>query len=303
MLFRSFITAQGRSLTAMFSVLIGAVINIALDPLFIFVFKMGVVGASLATVISQFISFLWIMLFFFFGKSTFALRFKDMKPEWRRITGILSLGFSPFIMTLTECAIQIVFNVNLNLSTSGNKDYTAALTIMLSALQLISLPLNGLGYGLQPFVSYNYGKGNAERLKRGIKYLTLIAFCFAIVIWSVSLAVPEMYAYIFSASDEVRSIVKEYAPLFLMGSVMFFVQMTLQNVNVALGQAKSALILAVMRKVIILIPLCFALTHFMGFKGVYLSEGIADLVAGIITSIVIFTTFPKVFKKRELEVK
>ena len=298
-----FITAQGRSLTAMFSVLIGAVINIALDPLFIFVFKMGVVGASLATVISQFISFLWIMLFFFFGKSTFALRFKDMKPEWRRITGILSLGFSPFIMTLTECAIQIVFNVNLNLSTSGNKDYTAALTIMLSALQLISLPLNGLGYGLQPFVSYNYGKGNAERLKRGIKYLTLIAFCFAIVIWSVSLAVPEMYAYIFSASDEVRSIVKEYAPLFLMGSVMFFVQMTLQNVNVALGQAKSALILAVMRKVIILIPLCFALTHFMGFKGVYLSEGIADLVAGIITSIVIFTTFPKVFKKRELEVK
>ena len=298
-----FITAQGRSLMAMFSVLIGAVINIALDPLFIFVFKMGVVGASLATVISQFISFLWIMLFFFFGKSTFALRFKDMKPEWRRITGILSLGFSPFIMTLTECAIQIVFNVNLNLSTSGNKDYTAALTIMLSALQLISLPLNGLGYGLQPFVSYNYGKGNAERLKRGIKYLTLIAFCFAIVIWSVSLAVPEMYAYIFSASDEVRSIVKEYAPLFLMGSVMFFVQMTLQNVNVALGQAKSALILAVMRKVIILIPLCFALTHFMGFKGVYLSEGIADLVAGIITSIVIFTTFPKVFKKRELEVK
>ena len=298
-----FITAQGRSLTAMFSVLIGAVINIALDPLFIFVFKMGVVGASLATVISQFISFLWIMLFFFFGKSTFALRFKDMKPEWRRITGILSLGFSPFIMTLTECAIQIVFNVNLNLSTSGNKDYTAALTIMLSALQLISLPLNGLGYGLQPFVSYNYGKGNAERLKRGIKYLTLIAFCFAIVIWSVSLAVPEMYAYIFSASDEVRSIVKEYAPLFLMGSVMFFVQMTLQNVNVALGQAKSALILAVMRRVIILIPLCFALTHFMGFKGVYLSEGIADLVAGIITSIVIFTTFPKVFKKRELEVK
>ena len=298
-----FITAQGRSLTAMFSVLIGAVINIALDPLFIFVFKMGVVGASLATVISQFISFLWIMLFFFFGKSTFALRFKDMKPEWRRITGILSLGFSPFIMTLTECAIQIVFNVNLNLSTSGNKDYTAALTIMLSALQLISLPLNGLGYGLQPFVSYNYGKGNAERLKRGIKYLTLIAFCFAIVIWSVSLAVPEMYAYIVSASDEVRSIVKEYAPLFLMGSVMFFVQMTLQNVNVALGQAKSALILAVMRKVIILIPLCFALTHFMGFKGVYLSEGIADLVAGIITSIVIFTTFPKVFKKRELEVK
>ena len=109
---------------------------------------------------------------------------------------------------------------------------------------------------------------------------------------------PEMYAYFFSASESVTAIVKEYGPFFLMGSIMFFVQMTLQNVNVALGQAKSALILAVIRKVIILIPLCFILANAIGFKGVYLSEGIADFTAGIITSIVIFTTFPRVFKKR-----
>ena len=160
---------------------------------------------------------------------------------------IVSLGFTPFIMTITECAIQIVFNVNLNRATGGNKDYTAALTIMLSALQLISLPLNGLGNGMQPFVSFNYGKGNAERLKQGIKSVTIIAFIFAVSIWSVSLMIPEMYAYLFSASDTVTVIVKQYTPLFLMGSVMFFVQMTLQNVNVALGQAKSALILAVTR--------------------------------------------------------
>ena len=113
---------------------------------------------------------------------------------------------------------------------------------------------------------------------------------------------PALYAYIFSATDSVRDIVASYAPLFLMGSVMFFVQMTLQNINVALGQATSALCLAVMRKVVILIPLCYTLTHFIGFKGVYMSEGIADLVAGIITSIVIFITFPKVFAKREAEV-
>ncbi len=203
-------------------------------------------------------------------------------------------------MTITECAIQIVFNINLNNSTGGDKDYTAALTIMLSALQLISLPLNGLGYGMQPFVSYNYGKGDAARLKKGIKYVTLIAFIFAVVVWSLSLAVPQLYAYVFSATDSVKDIVKEYTPFFLMGSIMFFVQMTLQNINVALGQSKSALILAVLRKVVILIPLCFALTHFLGFKGVYLSEGIADFIAGIITSIVIFVTFPKVFKKREI---
>jgi putative MATE family efflux protein len=294
-----FITAQGYSFIAMFSVLIGAIANIALDPIFIFVFDMGVNGASLATIISQFISFVWIISFFFSKKSMFSLRLKDMKPESKRIAGILLLGLSPFVMTITECAIQIVFNINLNVSTGGDKDYTAALTVMLSALQLISLPLNGLGYGMQPFVSYNYGQGNTQRLSKGIKYVTLIAFIFAVVIWSFSMAFPKVYAYLFSASDSVTEIIQEYTPFFLMGSIMFFVQMTLQNINVALGQAKCSLILAVTRKVIILIPLCFALTHFLGFKGVYLSEGIADLTAGVITSIVIFITFPKVYKKRE----
>lgn len=297
-----FITAQGFSFIAMFSVLIGAIINIALDPLFIFVFKLGVKGASLATILSQFISFIWIIIFFYTKNSIFKLRIKHMRLNIKRIFAILSLGLSPFIMAITECAIQIVFNINLNMSTGGNKDYTAALTIMLSALQLISLPLNGLGYGMQPFVSYNYGKGDAYRLKKGIQYVTIIAFIFAVTVWSISLAVPELYAYIFSASSSVKDICKQYTPYFLMGSIMFFVQMTLQNINVALGQTKSSLLLAVTRKVIILIPLCFTLTHFMGFKGVYLSEGIADLVAGVITSIVIFTTFPRIFKKRESEV-
>lgn len=298
-----FITAQGYALTAMLSVLIGALLNIALDPLFIFVLNMGVKGASLATVISQAVSFVWIMLFMFSKKNGLRLNVKSMRPEKARVFSVLSLGISPFIMTITECAIQIVFNVNLNASTGGNKDYTAALTIMLSALQLISLPLNGLGYGMQPFVSYNYGKGNAERLKKGIKYVTVIAFVFALVMWSVSMLFPEIYALAFSASDSVYALVKSYTPLFLMGSIMFFVQMTLQNVNVALGQAKSALLIAVNRKVVILIPLCFVLTHFLGFKGVYMSEGIADLVAGIITSVVLFISFPKVIARRCREVE
>ena len=298
-----FILTQGYSFIAMSFVLIGAVINIALDPLFIFTFRLGVKGSSLATILSQLCSCVCIICFFFSRKSLFRFRMKDMRFSLSRIIDIVSLGFTPFVMTLTECAIQIVFNVNLNSATGGNKDYTAALTIMLSALQLISLPLNGLGNGMQPFVSYNYGRGNAERLKKGIKYVTVIAFIFAVSIWSVSLAVPELYAHLFSASETVTSIVKRYTLLFLMGSIMFFVQMTLQNINVALGQAKSALLLAVTRKVIILIPLCFTLTHFLGFKGVYMSEGIADFVAGIITATVIFTSFPKIFRKREAEVK
>lgn len=293
-----FILTQGYSVIAMSSVLLGAVINIVLDPIFIFNLGMGVRGSSLATVLSQLCSCLCVLFFFFTKKSLFHFRIQEMRFSMERITSILSLGITPFVMTLTECAIQIVFNINLNRATGGDKDYTAALTVMLSALQLISLPLNGIGNGVQPFVSYNYGKGDEERLKKGIRYVTILAFLFCISTWSVSLAVPEMYARLFAASDEVTRIVKEYCPFFLMGSIMFFVQMTLQNVNIALGQAKSALLLAVNRKVVILIPLCFFLTGLLGFKGVYLSEGIADLVAGIITSVVIFTSFPRIFQRR-----
>lgn len=298
-----FITAQGFSFIAMISILIGALINIVLDPLFIFVFDLGIVGASIATIVSQFVSFIWICVFFFTKRSIFRFNLSNMKPDLKLILRVISLGFTPFIMTITECAIQIVFNYNLTKTTNGNSDYTAALTIMLSALQLISLPLNGLGYGMQPFASYNYGRGNIKRLKIGIKYVTIIAFIYALFVWTISLLLPQIYNYIFSASSSVSIIVKKYTPLFLMGSIMFFAQMTLQNLNVALGQATTGLVLAVLRKVIILIPLCFILTKFLGFKGVYLSEGIADLTAGIITVITISITFPRVFKKRELEVK
>lgn len=298
-----FITALGHPFVAMISILIGAVLNIGLDPLFIFILNMGVKGAALATIIPQAISFVWIVLFFFSKKSIFHFKFKGLDFSFKRCFSIISLGFSPFIMTLTECAIQIVFNINLNSATGGNKDYTAALTIMLSALQLISLPLNGIGYGVQPFVSYNYAKGNGNRLKKGILLTVLIAFVFTIIAYSISMSVPIIYAKLFGASSEVEGIVVKYTPLFLMGSVMFFVQMTLQNINVALGQALSSLILAVNRKVVIMIPLCFILTHFLGFEGVYLSEGITDFIAGAITSIVFLITFPRIFKKCNLNSK
>lgn len=298
-----FILTQGYSFYAMCSVLLGAVLNIVLDPFFIFTLGMGVSGSALATVISQFFSCISVLSFFFLKKSIFRFSVKAMRLSGKTVFPILSLGFTPFVMTLTECAIQIVFNVCLNRATGGNKDYTAAMTVMQSALQLISLPLNGLGTGMQPFVSFNYGRGNSKRLKEGIRIITVIAFIFAAAIWSFSLAVPEVYALIFSASPNVTEIVSENAPLFLMGSVMFFVQMTLQNVNIALGQAKRALILAVTRKVVILIPLCFVLTHFWGFRGVYMSEGIADFTAGIITAIVIFSSFPRIFAEREKQVK
>ncbi len=161
-----FILTQGYSMFAMSSVLLGAVINILLDPIFIFSLHMGVRGSSLATVISQLCSCVCVILFFLTKKSIFHFRIPEMRLSHERCLGILSLGITPFVMTITECAIQVVFNINLNRATGGNKDYTAALTVMLSALQLISLPLNGLGNGVQPFVSYNYGKWDTYRLKK-----------------------------------------------------------------------------------------------------------------------------------------
>ena len=140
-------------------------------------------------------------------------------------------------------------------------------------------------------------------LKKGIKYTFIIALVFSVILYSISMGAPEIYAYIFSANDEVRILIEKYMPLFLMGTIMFSIQMTLQNINVALGQGKTAIILAVFRKVILLIPLCFLLTYVVGFEGTYMSEGIADFIAGFITGIVIFITFPRVIKKRENELK
>lgn len=297
-----FISAQGHSFVAMGTILIGAILNVILDPILIFNANLGVQGASLATIISQFVSFIWVIGFFMMKGSTFKFRFKEMKLSKTIVPGILILGLSPFIMTFTESLIQIVFNVCLKISTGGNSsDYTAALTVMLSALQLISLPLNGLGFGIAPFISYNYGSGDSIRLKKGIIYTFVIAVCFSIVLYLPSMIFPEMYAYVFSATNEVTILVKKYLPLFIMGTIMFSIQMTLQNINVALGQGKTAVSLAVFRKVILLIPLCFILTYTIGFEGVYLSEGITDFVAGTVTAIVIFITFPRAIKKREQE--
>lgn len=291
-----FITSQGESFYSMTSILIGAILNIILDPLFIFVFQMGVSGAALATIISQFFSFVWILCFFFSKRSVYKVSLA-FKMEPKLIKDILVLGLSPFIMQVTESAIQIVFNINLKTYSQGNSDYTATMTILLSALQLSSLPLNGLGYGIQPFVSYNYGRKNNERIKEGLKFISLISLVYAVAFWGISLLFPEIYGFIFNASPSVNILLQDYAPMFLFGTIMFFAQMTLQNVNVALGQARVAIFLAVFRKLILLIPLTFILPIFMGVDGVFLSEGIADLLAGIMTFTVIIITIPRLLKR------
>ena len=294
-----FITAQGFSVTSMLTVAIGAVLNIALDPIFIFVLNMGVEGAALATILSQGVSAAWVASFFFRKKSLFRFSLRKMLPSLRTVLKIAALGLSPFIMSVTESAIQIVFNVNLTKWSGDNSDHTAALTIMLSAVQIISLPLNGLGTGIQPLISYNYGTGNSARIRAAVKRVALVALCCSGTVWAVSLLAPQVYGYLFNASAPVMELLKKYTPFFMAGTVCFFAQMTLQNVFVALNQAKISIFLACLRKVILLIPLCFALPYAFGVAGIYYSEGIADAVAGIVTASTFFGMLPRILKKRE----
>lgn len=214
---------------------------------------------------------------------------------------MLLLGLSPFMMSVAESAIQVVFNVNLKAYSGGNSDYTAALTIMLSANRMVCMPLNGQGTGVQPLVGYNYGAGNSDRIKKAIKIVTAVALCGSTSVWLLSILAPQAYGYLFGASPEVMRIVVQYTPVFMMGTIFFFAQMTLQNVFVALNQAKISIFLACLRKVILLIPLCFILPVFMGVGGVYYSEGIADITAGIVTATVFFVMAPRILKKREVQ--
>ena len=297
-----FITAQGFSVTSMMTVLIGAALNIALDPLFIFWFGMGVRGAALATILSQGVSAVWAAAFFFRKKSQFGFIPKYLLPD-PRITGkILLLGLSPFIMMATESAVQIVFNINLNFYSGGNSDYTAALTVMMSAVQMISLPLNGLGFGAQPLISYNYGSGNSARIKQTVKILTVIALIGSTSVWLLSLTAPQIYGMMFGASPSVMELIEKFTPVFMMGTVMFFAQMTLQNVFIALNQARISISLACLRKIVLLIPLCFLLPLALGVDGVYLSEGIADIAAGVTTALTFFIMLPRILKKREKQI-
>lgn len=294
-----FITAQGFSFTSMCTVLIGAVLNIGLDPVFIYVFDMGVEGAALATILSQAVSAVWAVCFFFRRGTAYRIHPQMFLPRLKTVGRILFLGLSPFIMSVTESAIQIVFNNNLTYWSGDNSDYTAALTIMLSAIQMVCLPLNGLGTGIQPLVSYNYGTGNSVRIRQTVKRVTLIALCGSTAVWLLSLLAPQVYGYIFNASPSVMELVKRYTPFFMMGTVMFFAQMTLQNVFIALNQAKISIFLACLRKVILLIPLCFLLPYAFGVAGVFYSEGIADILAGVVTALTFFIMLPRILRKRE----
>ncbi len=286
-----FITCQGRSGIAMVSVLIGAVLNIILDPVFIFVFDMGVAGAALATVISQAISAVFVLAFLLSDGATLRIRPACIRPEKTAILPILQLGIAPFIMASTESFVGFVLNGNLQ--AYGGDLYVSALTVMQSAMQFTSVPLHGFTQGVTPIISYNFGRGNRRRVEEGFYISLAIMFTFNFVLTLLMILFPGFVAGIFTDDVALISLVEQVMPVFLAGMTIFGLQRACQFTFVALGQSGTSLFIALLRKVILLIPLAVILPRMfgLGVMGVYLAEAIADGTAAILCTVIFFCRF------------
>ena len=290
----TFISTQGRPAIAMYSVLIGAVLNIVLDPLFIFTFGMGVKGAALATIISQACSAAWIVGFLSSRKASLRLQPQYMRIDKGIILSILALGVSPFIMASTESLVGFVLNSSLE---RFGDIYVSALAIMQGAMMIVSVPLIGFAQGFVPIVSYNYGHGNRHRVKECFKIVLITMFSFNFIVILSFILFPSGIAAVFTDDETLINVVSRLMPLFLFGMTIFGLQRTCQNMFVALGQAKISVFIALLRKVILLIPLALTLPIFYGVDGVYLAEGVSDATAAIICTLIFVYKFPRILKK------
>ena len=281
----TFISCQGHARTAMCSVLIGAVVNIGLDPVFIFVLHMGVSGAALATVLSQALSAAWVLRFLTSKKSGIRLSLRTMKPDFAILGSVMALGISPFIMSATESAITIVMNHGLQ--TYGGDLYVGSMTILQSVLQLIFVPVNGFTNGVQPIISYNFGAGQFDRVRQTIRRMIAITFTATFVYVVFAMLRPALFAGLFTTDPELIAIVAKVLPVYIAGMAIFGLQSGVQSSFLGLGQAKISLFIALLRKVILLIPLALILPHFFGVMGVYYAEPIAD-VCSVVTAVTLF---------------
>lgn len=291
----TFISGQGEAKVAMLSVLIGAVINIILDPIFIFALNMGVRGAALATIISQAVSAVWVVWFLLSKKSVIRLRLKNMKLEAGIVKHIAGLGISPFIMQSTESLVSITLNSGLQ--RYGGDIYVGTMSIMTSVMQLIIIPIQGITQGIQPIISYNYGAGNKKRVKGAVFRMIGVCLAGTLIFGGAAVLVPEIYAGLFTSNNKLAELTCRYMPIYFLGITIFGIQSACQSTFIALGQAKVSLFIALLRKVILLIPLAIILPKFMGVIGIYRAEPIADIISVITTSVLFTITIKNVLRK------
>lgn len=294
----AFITAQGFAKTGMLSVLIGAVSNIVLDPIFIFGFNMDVQGAALATIISQALSCVWVASFLFGKKTILKIRKENMRLSASVILPCLALGTSTFIMQASESVISICFNSSLQ--KFGGDIAVGAMTILTSVMQFAMLPLQGLGQGAQPIISYNYGAGSARRVKDAFKLLLKISLGYALFLWAMVMILPGGFVRMFTSDLKLIAFTKTALRVYLAALFMMGIQMACQMTFNSLGRAVESIIVAIMRKFVLLLPLIFVLPQI--FKSdqtmaVYLAEPIADFLAVSFTIVLFAIQFRKALRK------
>lgn len=293
----AFITAQGFARTGMFSVLIGAVSNIVLDPIFIFGFNMGVAGAAWATIISQAMSCAWVLLFLCGRKTHLRLRVKYMRLSRKIVLPSLALGLSSFIMQASESIISICFNSSLQ--SYGGDIAVGAMTILTSVMQFAMLPLQGLGQGAQPIISYNYGARNPERVKAAFKLLLKSSLVYSTLLWALVMLFPQAFAAMFTSSETLMTFTQKALRIYMACLLLFGIQIACQMTFTSLGNAKASILVAVMRKFILLIPLIYIMPLLFSADkttAVYMAEPVADFIAVTFTAIFFTFQFKKALK-------
>ena len=293
----AFISAQGFAKTSMLTVLIGAITNIILDPILIFGLNMGVAGAALATIISQSLSMIWILFFLTGKKTTLKIRKKHLHLSKEIILPSIALGLSPFIMQATESLITVCFNSSL--LKYGGDIAVGAMTILTSVMQFSMLPLTGLTQGGQPIISYNFGAKNAERVKKAFKLLLISCLTYSTILWAAAIIYPQLFVLIFNNDPELVDFASRALRIYMAVSCIFGIQIACQQTFIALGNAKTSLFLALLRKVILLIPLIYIMPMFMAHKttAVFMSEPVADILAVATTAILFIVQFNKSMKE------
>ena len=290
----AFISAQGFAKTSMLSVIIGAVCNITLDPIFIFGFHMGVQGAALATIISQAISAVWVLSFLCGKKTILRLKLSHIRFCPEIALPCIALGASTFVMQSSESIISICFNSSL--LKYGGDVAVGAMTILTSVMQFAMLPLQGLGQGAQPIISYNYGAKNPSRVKQTFFLLLKCSCLYAVIFWVLVLAVPSVFVQMFTTDTALISFTVNAIRIYFAVTVLFGIQVACQMTFIAINNAKSSIIVAVVRKFVLLIPLIYLMPHLFTAdkcRAVYMAEPVADVIAVTFTSILFFHQFRK----------
>lgn len=297
----TFISGQGESKVAMLSVVIGALLNICLDPVLIFVLDMGVKGAALATVVSQAVSAAWVIRFLTSKRSMMKLKTEHMRLKKEIVVRIAGLGISPFIMQSTESMVGITLNSGLQ--NYGGDLYVGTMSIMTSIMQLILIPVQGISQGVQPIISYCYGAGDKERVKGTFTRLLIAGLLGTLILGGVAVLAPGVYAGIFTSNEELIRLTCQVMPVYFLGITIFGLQSACQSTFLALGQAKVSLFIALLRKVILLIPLAVIFPRFMGVMGVYRAEPVADIISVVTTCVLFALTMRKVLRNMDNDQK